>query len=64
MGSEKRRGEQLYSRYSAIEAMSLKMPVYLLHLGFEKADLLLGEVFKAEASAEVSLESRSRRMKR
>jgi len=36
---------------------------YLLPFGFEKADLLLGEVFKTEALAEVSLGSRNRRRK-
>ena len=40
---------------------SLKMRKYLLPFGFEKADLLLGEVFKTKALAEVSLESRKRR---
>lgn len=40
---------------------SLKMRKYLLPFGFEKADLLLGEVFETEAVAEVSLESRKRR---
>ena len=37
------------------------MRKYLLPFGFEKADLLLGEVFKTEAIPEVSLESRKRR---
>jgi len=50
--------------YSATEAVKLKMHVYLLHFGLEKADLLLGEVFKAVALAEVSLESRKRRKNR
>jgi len=44
--------------YSVTEAVKLKMHVHLLHFGLEKADLLLGEVFKAVALAEVSLESR------
>ena len=39
------------------------MRKYLLPFGFEKADLLLEEVFKTEAVAEVSLESRKRRRK-
>lgn len=37
------------------------MRKYLLPFGFEKADLLLEEVFKTKALAEVSLESRKRR---
>ena len=37
------------------------MRKYLLPFGFEKADLLLEEVFETEAVAEVSLESRKRR---
>ena len=52
-----------FSRDRTTETKKLKMHVYLLPFGFEKADLLLGEFFKTEALAEVSLESRKRRTK-
>lgn len=50
-----------YFRDRTTETMKLKMHEYLLPFGFEKADLLLGEFFKTEALAEVSLKSRKRR---
>lgn len=38
--------------------LKVRVYMYLLPFGFEKADLLLGEFFNTDAVAEVSLESR------
>ena len=39
-------------------SLKVRVYMYLLPFGFEKADLLLGEFFNKDAVAEVSLESR------
>lgn len=44
--------------------LKVRVYMYLLPFGFEKADLLLGEFFNTDAVAEVSLESRERRKNR